>query len=89
LGAGKARSQPVLADRPGKNACLHRAAGTGEKAAESPASSARFVRRFCLQILLLALTVLSHLVGMSKKKYLSPSQPFSLALLQLWNVLGN
>jgi hypothetical protein len=35
LGAGKTRSQ--------KNACLHRAAGTGENAAESPPSTACFV----------------------------------------------
>jgi hypothetical protein len=34
LGAGKTRSQPVLGDRPGKNACLHRAASTGENAAD-------------------------------------------------------
>jgi len=38
----------------------------------------RFVRRFCLQILLLALTVLSHLVGMSKKKRKMPARKSTL-----------
>lgn len=48
--------------------------------------AARFVRRSHLQIMLLELAVLANLVGILKKRYLSPIQPFSLSLLQSWPV---